>query len=76
MSKKRSYDHTKSQKLAKEIDKYMCFFCLEVNSKSHGHHIIYYSEDGSSSIHNMITLCPKCHRDYHSGKLKIDIGRF
>ncbi|MBG9716499.1 HNH endonuclease [Bacillus cereus] len=76
MSNKRDYRHTKSQKLVKEMDAYMCFFCFEVNQKSHGHHIIYFSEDGSSSVHNMITLCPTCHRLYHSGKLKLDIGRF
>lgn len=73
---KRSYQHVKAQRKGKEADAYMCFFCNSVAKGNHGHHIVLYSEDGDASVGNMITLCPKCHRDYHSGKLKIDIGRF
>ena len=73
---KRSYQHVKAQKKGKELDSYMCFFCNAVDKKNHGHHIVLYSEDGDASIGNMITLCPKCHREYHAGRLQVDIGRF
>jgi 5-methylcytosine-specific restriction endonuclease McrA len=76
MTKKRSNDHLKAQKEGKEIDAYMCFFCNTVDSRNHGHHIILFSENGSASVDNIITLCPGCHREYHAGRIKIDIGRF
>ena len=73
---KRSYQHIKAQKEGKKLDGFMCFFCNTVQKNNHGHHIILYSEDGTASIDNMITLCPICHREYHAGKIQIDIGRF
>lgn len=76
MSKKRNSNHLNAQKQGKQLDEYMCFFCLSVCKGNHGHHIILYSENGDGSINNIITLCPNCHRKYHSGRLKIEIGRF
>ena len=76
MKKNRNYSHIKEQKSGKKLDAYMCFFCLKCCNSNHGHHIIYYSEAGEANINNIITLCPECHRLYHSKKLKIDIGRF
>lgn len=73
---KRSYQHVKAQREGKEVDEFMCFFCHLIAKCNHGHHIILYSEDGDATVANMITLCPKCHRDYHAGILRIDIGRF
>ena len=76
MGEKRNSMHIKAQKDGKELDSFMCFFCLETSKSNHGHHIIQYSESGNGDIENIITLCEKCHRDYHSGKIKIDLGRF
>ena len=76
MSKRRNISHINAQKKGKEIDAYMCFFCLKVYRGNHGHHIIFFSEDGSPDTNNIITLCPECHRKYHSGTLTIEIGRF
>ncbi|PTY41209.1 HNH endonuclease [Brachyspira hampsonii] len=76
MAKKRSNEHIKAQKEGKEIEGYVCAVCGKVDKKNHGHHIIYYSEDGAGVHENIITLCPECHRLYHSGKLNIDILRF
>ncbi|WP_413817136.1 HNH endonuclease [Pseudomonas viridiflava] len=76
MGQKRSNEHRKAQREGKELDAYMCFFCNKVDLKNHGHHIILFSEDGNGSTDNIITLCPNCHRDYHAGRIKIDIGRF
>ncbi len=76
MATKRNSTHIKAQKEGKEIDQFMCFFCLDVCKSNHGHHIFLYSEEGSASTNNMITLCPKCHRLYHSNKLNVEIDRF
>lgn len=76
MAKRRSKEHINAQKKGKEIEGYVCAICLKVCKDSHGHHIIYYSEGGPGTPQNIITLCPKCHRLYHSGKLNLDIIRF
>ena len=73
---KRDSSHTKAQKEAKERDGYVCMICGRYCEKAQGHHVIYVSEGGPGSTKNMVTLCDKCHRDYHSGKLKLDIGAF
>ena len=76
MTKRRSSEHLRAQKKGKELDQYVCFFCLKHFKGNHGHHIMLYSEGGEPSVGNMITLCPECHRDYHSGKIKLDLHRF
>lgn len=76
MSQKRSKEHIRAQKEGKILDEYVCFFCLKQFNGNHGHHIILYSEGGQASVQNIITLCPECHRGYHSGKIKVDITRF
>ena len=76
MTQKRSKEHIQAQKEAKVLDNYMCCFCLRQFRGNHGHHLILYSEGGQASITNMITLCPQCHREYHSGKINLDIVRF
>lgn len=73
---KRDSSHIKSQKEAKERDAYVCMICGEYCEKAQGHHVIFVSEGGPSSTKNIVTLCDKCHQDYHSGKLKLDIGTF
>ncbi len=75
-SKKRESKHLNAQKKGKILDAYVCFFCHLICKKNHGHHIIKYAEGGVASTDNIITLCPQCHRDYHSGKIKVDIFRF
>jgi len=76
MTQKRSKEHLLAQKHGKELENYTCANCLKKFSGNHGHHIIPYSEGGEADLQNIITLCPECHRAYHSGELKIDITRF
>ena len=76
MTQKRSSAHIRAQKEGKEADQFVCFFCLRQFQGNHGHHIMLYSEGGEPSVNNMVTLCPQCHRDYHSGKIKLDLSRF
>lgn len=76
MAQKRDSSHIRAQREGKELDQYVCFFCHKQFHGNHGHHIILYSEGGAPSVNNMITLCQKCHSEYHSGKLNIDLFRF
>ena len=76
MAQKRNSKHIRAQKDGKKLDQYVCFFCLKQCQDNHGHHIMLYSEGGQASVQNMITLCPECHREYHKGKLNLDIIRF
>lgn len=73
---KRPYNHIKAQKEGKDRDSFMCFFCQRIFKRSHGHHIMPYSEDGPGTANNIITLCPECHTGYHPGRIQIDIGTF
>lgn len=76
MAQKRNSKHVQAQKDGKKLDQYVCFFCLRQFEGNHGHHIMLYSEGGQASVQNMITLCPDCHREYHRGKIQLDIVRF
>lgn len=71
----RPSEHKKAQKQIKELQSYQCSVCGKID-KAEGHHLIPYSEGGSSDLPNMITMCQDCHRKYHRGELKIDISRF
>lgn len=73
---KRPNEHIKAQKKVKDIEGYKCAICRRVTNNSQGHHLIPYSRGGSSDQQNMITMCTSCHRDYHNGKLNVDIYRF
>jgi 5-methylcytosine-specific restriction endonuclease McrA len=73
---KRPKEHIKVQKEVKERDGYECEICGRVTEKAHGHHVIPYKDDGPADLINMMTLCPECHRAYHSGEVKVDIWRF
>lgn len=76
MAQKRNSAHIRAQREGKELDQFVCFFCLKQFQGNHGHHIMLYSEGGEPSVNNMVTLCPQCHRDYHSGKIRLDLSRF
>lgn len=73
---KRNYSHVKAQKDGKERDGYVCMVCGKHSEKAEGHHVIEVSEGGPASINNIITLCPQCHKEYHAGRIKIELGMF
>lgn len=73
---KRDSAHQAVQKAGKERDGYVCMICGKYCSKAQGHHVISVSEGGPACNNNIVTLCDECHKDYHRGKLKIDIGTF
>lgn len=50
-----------------ERDNYTCQCCLTVGKKLHAHHILNYAthEELRTEITNGVTMCEKCHRDFH-----------
>lgn len=72
----RGSDHKWAQKEGKMRDGYTCMICGKYCKDAQGHHVIKVSEGGPATTQNIITLCPQCHREYHSGELKVDIGMF
>ena len=53
-------------------DGYQCTQCKEKKSLD-AHHIIWREYGGKDTIENLITLCKRCHKKVHKGKLKLDI---
>ena len=51
-----------------ERDCYTCSCCGQVGGKLRAHHMLNYSShpELGTDIENAITLCEKCHRDFHS----------
>lgn len=72
----RDSEHKKAQREGKNRDGYVCMICGRYCEKAQGHHVIYVSEGGPRTTKNIVTLCNECHKDYHGGKLKLDIGTF
>ncbi len=72
----RPSSHQRIQRVSKKLDRGICMICGRKAKNPESHHLIPLSEKGFPSDHNMMTLCRKCHRDYHSVKIKIDIDRF
>lgn len=54
-------------------DGYTCQYCKgkRKDSKLEAHHIIFRSNGGSDEADNLITLCSKCHKDLHKGKITL-----
>lgn len=67
---KRSSVHTKVQRLGKVRDRFTCQACGS-RDKVQGHHIFDFSFSGAATVDNIISLCHKCHKNVHSGKLDI-----
>jgi hypothetical protein len=76
MSRPRPYSHQKAQRDAKAVEGNECFHCDAVVENAAAHHLDYFCEGGPSDLCNFVTFCIPCHRDYHAGKLKLDIWRF
>jgi len=55
-------------------DNYQCRNCKKKNVKLQVHHIVS-RKTGGDSPDNLVTLCDKCHNNYHSGKIKLDIKK-
>lgn len=55
-----------------ERDYYTCQVCgLFGEHALHVHHLVYRSSGGGHEMHNLITLCWKCHRMVHEERLRV-----
>ena len=62
----------KSKKQIKKLSDKKCYFCSESDySLLDVHRIIEGKDGGKYQEANMVTVCCKCHRKIHSGKIKI-----
>jgi len=52
-------------------DKYCCKSCKKKNVVLNTHHVVLRSKGGRDHYSNLVTLCEKCHKKVHSGKLKL-----
>jgi len=55
-------------------DGYECTQCKKKNTHLDAHHIVWKENGGKDTIGNLITVCKKCHRKVHKGKLSIDFS--
>ena len=67
---KRDSSHCRVQRQGKERDKYVCQICGSTE-KVEGHNVIDYQYGGTATVGNIITLCHKCHRKVHNGKIDL-----
>ena len=70
---KRGSEHGKAQRAGRQRDFETCQVCGS-KERAEGHHIMDYQFGGAASIDNIVTLCQKCHKEVHNGK--IDILKF
>lgn len=61
------------RRLVYRRDNYACAVCDDSRNLQI-HHIIHRSQGGGNSMHNLITLCPKCHALAHGTNLYDDPG--
>lgn len=67
-TKKKKIKSLKNMKLCKDMDENKCRVCGDVENVS-AHHIVNRSLGGDDSLHNLISLCFRCHRAIHDGKI-------
>lgn len=66
------FENVKSYVLSR--DKHTCFFKCK-DSKLEVHHIKFRSQGGTDNPNNLITLCEKCHKKVHAGKLELNVKK-
>lgn len=54
-------------------DSHTCQKCLKKDLILNVHHLVQRKEGGTNRPSNLITLCEKCHSDYHKGKFKLEV---
>jgi len=74
-------DYHKSNRLDENLrlaalmrDDFKCAQCGAAGVRLEVHHIIWQKRGGKDTIDNLATLCPKCHKAVHAGKIVITGG--
>ena len=63
------YENTRHAILAR--DNYQCQHCGAKSVALEIHHVKFRIQGGSDDPENLLTLCRKCHMDYHKGKIEL-----
>lgn len=53
-------------------DKHTCQHCGKSNCILEVHHKIQRKDGGTNKANNLITLCKKCHKEHHNGKINVN----
>ena len=67
-----NYGFADSREHALFRDKHTCQCCGAKKVRLEVHHIVYRSNGGTNDLSNLITLCEKCHKKVHAGKIAIN----
>ncbi len=67
------FENVKSYVLSR--DSHQCFFKCKDAHKLEVHHIKFRSQGGTDNPNNLITLCKKCHKKVHAGKLELNVKK-
>lgn len=68
-----NYGFANSRARALDRDNYTCQCCGKKHVRLEVHHIIFRSLGGSDELNNLITLCEKCHKAIHDGKIVLNL---
>lgn len=67
------FENVKSYVLSR--DNHTCFFKCKDSKRLGVHHIKFRSNGGTDNPNNLITLCEKCHKKVHAGKLELNVKK-
>ena len=68
-----NYGFANARAHALDRDNYTCQCCGKKHVRLEVHHIIFRSQGGSDELDNLLTLCEKCHKALHDGKIVLNL---
>lgn len=68
-----NYGFANARAHALDRDNYTCQCCGKKHTRLEVHHIIFRSQGGSDELDNLLTLCEKCHKALHDGKITLNL---
>ena len=68
-----NYGFANARAHALDRDNYTCQRCGKKHIRLEVHHIIFRSLGGNDELDNLITLCEKCHKALHDGKITLNL---
>jgi len=55
-------------------DSYTCQQCGKRNCRLEAHHVVYREQGGKDTLTNLLTLCERCHKHVHKGKITLKVA--